>query len=154
MIFEDKEKGFFFNHFVVVAINFTDQRMWEAEALKLGPFRRLRLSSLTWKKTSWALFKRVKESIHVRKLPSQALLLKRRTDTIFIEYHLFRPTHHGVWKSKKKSHSTLRAKRATFTFWVDKTSLKMPKKVNLGEFLKNATFWEIFKHCATSHFLD
>ena len=28
---------------------------------------------------------------------------------------------HGVWKSKKKSHSTLRAKRATFTFWVDKS---------------------------------
>ena len=27
---------------------------------------------------------------------------------------------HGVWKSQKKSHSTLRAKRATFTFWVDK----------------------------------
>ena len=28
---------------------------------------------------------------------------------------------HGVWKSQKKSHSTLRAKRATFTFWVDKS---------------------------------
>ena len=27
----------------------------------------------------------------------------------------------------KKSHSTLRAKRATFTFWVDKSSLKMAK---------------------------
>ena len=25
---------------------------------------------------------------------------------------------HGVWKPQKKSHSTLRAKRATFTFWV------------------------------------
>ena len=36
----------------------------------------------------------------------------------------------------KKSHSTLRAKRATFTFWVDKSSLKMPKMVNFGEFLK------------------
>ena len=33
---------------------------------------------------------------------------------------------------KKKSHSTLRAKRATFTFWVDKSSLKMPK---------NGPFW-------------
>ena len=33
---------------------------------------------------------------------------------------------HGVWKSQKKSHSTLRAKRATFTFWVDKSSSKMP----------------------------
>ena len=28
---------------------------------------------------------------------------------------------HGVWKSQKKSHSTLRAKRATYTFWVDKS---------------------------------
>ena len=26
---------------------------------------------------------------------------------------------HGVWKSQRKSHSTLRAKRATFTFWVN-----------------------------------
>ena len=34
---------------------------------------------------------------------------------------------HCVWKSQKKSHSTLRAKRATFTFWVDKSSLKMSK---------------------------
>ena len=82
---------------------------------------------------------------------------------------------HSVWKSQKKSHSTLRAKRATFTFWVDKSWLKMPKMVNFGEFLKieacgqivlpdkeilkdknwrkmpkyknsNATFWMIFKH--------
>ena len=28
---------------------------------------------------------------------------------------------HGVWKSQKKSHSTLRAKRASYTFWVDKS---------------------------------
>ena len=28
---------------------------------------------------------------------------------------------HGVWKSQKKSHSKLRGKRATFTFWVDKS---------------------------------
>ena len=31
---------------------------------------------------------------------------------------------HGVWKSQKKSHSRLRAKRATFTFWVDRSSSK------------------------------
>ena len=43
---------------------------------------------------------------------------------------------HGVWKSQKKYHSTLRAKRATFTFWVDKSSLKMPKIVHFGDFLK------------------
>ena len=30
-------------------------------------------------------------------------------------------SYHSVWKSQKKSHSTLRAKRATFTFWVDKS---------------------------------
>ena len=82
---------------------------------------------------------------------------------------------HGVWKSQKKSHSTLRAKRATFTFWMDKSWLKMPKVVHFVEFLKtwslrsnsvtrqvsfnrtkiggkcqnsNATFWVIFKQCS------
>ena len=44
--------------------------------------------------------------------------------------------HHGVWKSQKTSHSTLKAKQATFTFWVDKKSLKMPKKVNFDKFWK------------------
>ena len=39
-------------------------------------------------------------------------------------------------KSQKKSHSTLRAKRATFTFWVAKSSLKMPKMLNLASFWK------------------
>ena len=34
------------------------------------------------------------------------------------------------------SHSTLRAKRASFSFWMDKSSLKMPKIVQFGEFLK------------------
>ena len=43
---------------------------------------------------------------------------------------------HGVSKSQKKSHSTLRAKRAMFTFRVEKSSLKMPKMVNFDEFLK------------------
>ena len=32
---------------------------------------------------------------------------------------------HSVWKSQKKSHSRLRAEGATFTFWVDKSSLKI-----------------------------
>ena len=36
----------------------------------------------------------------------------------------------------KKSHSTLRAKRATFTFWMNKSLLKMPKIVNFGDFWK------------------
>ena len=44
---------------------------------------------------------------------------------------------HSVWNWPRMSHSTLRAKRATFTFWVDKSYLKMPKMVHLGEFLKN-----------------
>ena len=83
---------------------------------------------------------------------------------------------HSVWKSPKKLHSTLRAKRALFTFWVDKSSSKMPKMANLASFWKskacghtvlpdrsilisqilvenakveklNATFWMIFAHC-------
>ena len=37
-------------------------------------------------------------------------------------------------KISEKSHSTLRAKRATFT--IDKTSLKMPKMANLSRFWK------------------
>ena len=40
---------------------------------------------------------------------------------------------HGVWKSEKKSHSTL---RATLTFWVDKSWLKIQKMGHFGEFLK------------------
>ena len=54
----------------------------------------------------------------------------------------YMPTH-SVWKSQKKSHSALRAKRATFTFWVDKSWLKMPKWSILGIIWKpeNATFW-------------
>ena len=45
--------------------------------------------------------------------------------------------HDTQWfeKSHKKSHLTLRAKRAVFTFWIDKSWLKMPKIVNL------LTFW-------------
>ena len=36
----------------------------------------------------------------------------------------------------KKSHSTLRAKRAMVTFWVDKSSFKLPKMSQFSEFLK------------------
>ena len=43
--------------------------------------------------------------------------------------------YHSVWKSLKKSHSILRAKRATFTFWVAKSSLKMQKMVNFDYLL-------------------
>ena len=86
-----------------------------------------------------------------------------------------------VFENHRKSlNSTLRAKRATFTFCVDKSSLIRPKMVHFGEFLKtwslrsnsvtrhvnlktdknwwkmpklknsNATFWVIFKHCETT----
>ena len=48
----------------------------------------------------------------------------------------------------------MRAKQATFTFWVDKSSSKMPQMVQFwGVFqiwkLKNSntTFWVIFKQC-------
>ena len=44
---------------------------------------------------------------------------------------------HGVWKSQKKSHSILRAKWARFTFWVDKSFLKMSKK---------GQFWRVFEN--------
>ena len=43
---------------------------------------------------------------------------------------------HSVWKSLKMSHSILRAKRATFTFRVDKSESKMPKIVHFASFWK------------------
>ena len=52
-----------------------------------------------------------------------------------IEY--WRTLVHGVWKSQKKSHSTLRAKRATFTFWVDNRSLNSAK---------NGPIWRVFEN--------
>ena len=55
---------------------------------------------------------------------------------ICIRPFFFLHSGHGVWKAQKKSHSTLRAKRATFTFWVDKSYSKMPKIVHFGEYLK------------------
>ena len=47
------------------------------------------------------------------------------------------PYFHGVWKSQKMSHSTLRAERATFTFWVDKKLIKNAK---------NGPFWRVFEN--------
>ena len=40
---------------------------------------------------------------------------------------------HGVYKSQKKSHSTLWAQQTTFTYWVDKTQ-KFIKNAQFGEF--------------------
>ena len=48
---------------------------------------------------------------------------------------------HSVWKSQKKSHSKLRAKRATFSFWVGKSSSKMPIMRQFGDFLKPWSWW-------------
>ena len=42
----------------------------------------------------------------------------------------------------------LRAERATFTFWVAKSSLKMPKLVNFGELLKT---WSLRSNSVTRH---
>ena len=53
---------------------------------------------------------------------------------------------HGVSKSQKKSHSTLRAKRATFTFWVDKSWWKNWWKMSNWKH-SNETLWVIFKQC-------
>ena len=41
----------------------------------------------------------------------------------------------------KKSHLTLRAKRAMFTFWVDKSYLKKPKNGQFWRILKTWRFW-------------
>ena len=56
-----------------------------------------------------------------------------------------RTVFENQWKSLIQH---LRAKRATRTFWVDKSSFKMPKMVQK---LKNSneTFWVVFKQCAT-----
>ena len=76
---------------------------------------------------------------------SEPFLTHKRYDLFLYIRHLVfytvgkipkRVSMHGVWKSQKKSRSTLRAKRATFTFWVDKSWLKMPEMVQFGEFLK------------------
>ena len=40
-----------------------------------------------------------------------------------------------VENKPKKSYSTLRAKRATLTFWVDKSWIKMPKIVNFASLI-------------------
>ena len=59
-------------------------------------------------------------------------LLLRRNEVKVVENHT------------KKSHSTLRAKRATFT--VDKSSLKMPKMVNFSVILEN---WSLRSNSVT-----
>ena len=55
----------------------------------------------------------------LRLLPSFLLLLELNDP--FGSAMCYYVAGHGVWKSQKKSYSTLRAKRATFTFWLDKS---------------------------------
>ena len=55
---------------------------------------------------------------------------------------------HSVWKSKEKSHSTLRAKRALQFEW-PKAYLKVPKLVHFGEFFKKLTVKQCYQ---TGHF--
>ena len=43
----------------------------------------------------------------------------KKTNLCYIKFTV--DENSRVWKSQKKSHSTLRAKRAKFTFWVDKS---------------------------------
>ena len=50
------------------------------------------------------------------------------------------------FENHKKYHTTLRAKRATFTFWMHKSSLKMPKLVHYGEILKT---WSLRSNSVT-----
>ena len=67
------------------------------------------------------------------------------TQMVFLA-HSKKSHMHSVLKSKKQSHSTLRAKRATFTFWVDKRSLKRQKMVNFGGVLK---IWSLRSNSVT-----
>ena len=59
--------------------------------------------------------------------------------------YIFLKTFNKVILSHKKSYSTLQAKQATFTNWVDKSSLKTPKQVLQLSFLSH------FMH-QTKHF--
>ena len=68
---------------------------------------------------------------------------KKRDKSCSIPIILLHWIHYG-WKSQKKSHLTLRAKRAMFTFQVDKSSLKMAK---MGIFFFFE--WDIFGNFQT-----
>ena len=63
-------------------------------------------------------------------------------------FKLFSPFSKVQNKRTFTIQSTLRAKRATYTFRVDKSSLKMPKMVHFGEFLKT---WRLWSNSVTRH---
>ena len=61
--------------------------------------------------------------------PEVVEIYKREEENFDIKplAHTIREKAHGVWKSQKKAHSIQRAKWATFTFWMDKSSSIMAK---------------------------
>ena len=75
------------------------------------------------------------------------------TNVNIIDYKLkYKSNKFTVFENyRKRSHSTLRAKRAPFTFWVAKSSLKMPKtEVCVQTVLPAKNFkWDIFGHFQT-----
>ena len=80
------------------------------------------------------------------------LTCSRSSQTWYDSYHSTfwmgqNALQHGVSKSLKKYHSTWRAKRAMFTFWVDKSSWKMPKNETFQWKIQMRHFWVIFQHC-------
>ena len=87
---------------------------------------------------SWYYFQRHFSLLWCRFLPKKDALIPtpKATSRVILVIRsipnlLSLSCQHGVWKSQKKSHLRLRAKRATFTFWVDKNKLKM---IHSGEF--------------------
>ena len=65
-------------------------------------------------------------------MPFKKFIIFQSLTTCFCELMNFHDFHFSQAFSKleatKKSQSTLRAKRATITFWVDRNQLKMPKR--------------------------
>ena len=70
-----------------------------------------------------------------RKNEQKSIIFAFRSEIFGLSKTCCNTRYHGIWKSQKKSHSTLRAKRATF--WVDKSSLKMPKMVPFRRVFEN-----------------
>ena len=72
-----------------------------------------------------------------RFLPVRQCSVKNKIIYFLPEYSKETLRVHGVWKSQKKSHSTLPAKRATFTFLSGQKLIKNAK---------NDPFWRVFEN--------
>ena len=79
----------------------------------------------------WAPFPWWKQSLSHQGSPSKSTESKKK---LSLQYNWLEFQATVFENRQKKSHSTLRAKRATFTFWVKKVHQKMPKMVNLVSF--------------------